>query len=447
MPVERISVVGIGKLGLCTAACFSSKGYKVIGVDVNPNTIAAVNEGRSPIYEPGLAELITKCQGRLAATDDYQYAIENSEVTFIVVPTPSQDDGSFSTKYVEAAAHKIATVLRGKHAFHVVAVTSTVLPGDTENVVKPLLEEVSGKKCGIDFGLCYNPEFIALGSVLRDFMNPDVVLIGESDSKSGEILAEVYRTTCDSQPYIARMSPHNAELAKIALNAYITMKISFANTLAEICEHIPSGNVDLVTRAIGSDKRIGTKYLIGGVSYGGPCFPRDNKAFAFCAKRFGCRAKLSQTTDEVNKDQTDRIVHLVEQELGKVKGANVAILGLTYKPNTDVIEVSASIEIASALSQKGARLCVYDPAGMENAKRILEVGTKYASSVEDCLADSELCVLATPWDEFRSLKPEDFTKNMRKPVLLDCWRILDPSKFTKAVKYIALGRANRANSL
>ncbi len=444
MSIKRISVVGIGKLGLCTAACFASKGYQVIGVDVSPATIVAVNEGRSPIYEPGLAELIAKCRGYLSATDDYKYAIENSEVSFIVVPTPSQDDGSFSTKYVEAAVQSIAAVLKDKDAFHVIVITSTILPGVTESVIKPLLEEVSGKRCGVDFGLCYNPEFIALGSVIRDFMNPDVVLIGESDPRSGEILAEIYRTTCDNQPYIAPMSLCNAELAKISLNAYITMKISFANTLAEICERIPGGDVDLVTRAVGSDRRIGTKYLAGAVSYGGPCFPRDNQAFLSFAQKLGCKAKLSQTTDEVNKDQTDRIVRLVEEQVGEVKQANIAILGLTYKPNTDVIEVSASIDIARALLGRGAKVSVYDPAGIENAKKLLGDRVKYANSIDECLQDTTLCILVTPWPEFKKLKPDDFIKKMKKPALIDCWRIYDRAEFKSKLSYLAIGLSNQS---
>ena len=320
-----------------------------------------------------------------------------------------------------------------------VVITSTVLPGDTENVIKPLLEEVSGKKCGVDFGLCYNPEFIALGSVIRDFMNPDVVLIGESDARSGEILTEIYRTTCDNQPYIARMSLCNAELAKISLNAYITMKISFANTLAELCERIPGGDVDLVTRAVGSDTRIGTKYLAGAVSYGGPCFPRDNQAFLSFAQKLGCKARLSQATDEVNKDQAGRIIRLVEAQVGEVKQANIAILGLTYKPNTDVIEVSASIDIARALLGQGAKVSVYDPAGIENAKKLLGNSAKYASSIDECLQDAELCIIVTPWEEFKKLKPEDFIKKMKKPALIDCWRIYDRAEFGAKLSYQAVG--------
>jgi UDPglucose 6-dehydrogenase len=437
--VKGISVIGIGKLGLCTASCFADRGYRVIGVDVNQDTIAAVNEGRSPIYEPGLTELMSRCDGRLSATDNYKYAIQNSDVSFIIVPTPSQDDGGFSTAYVEAAARDIAFELRDKDSFHVVVITSTVLPGGTEEVVRPLLEAVSGKRCGVDFGLCYNPEFIALGSVIRDFMNPDMVLIGESDSRSGEIVADIYRKTCSSQPYIARMSPYNAELAKISLNAYVTMKISFANTLAELCEHIPDGNVDLVTGALGADSRIGQKYLSGALSYGGPCFPRDNKAFLSTARKLGCEARLSQATDEVNSDQVDRVVQKVVQKLGKDEDATVAILGLTYKSGTDVIEVSAAVEIARALSQQGRRVKVHDPAGMRNAEMLLGESVEYSDSIEQCLQGADICLVTTPWMEFKQLKPDFFISIMRRPVVLDCWRIYDREKFSDALDYLAVG--------
>jgi len=437
--MDGISVIGIGKLGLCMAACFTAKGYGVIGVDTNPVTIQAVNQGRSPIYEPGLAELMKRLPQRISATDDYKYAIENSEITFIVVPTPSEEDGSFSTKYVELALSDIATNLKHKHDFHVVVLTSTVLPGVTDNVVKPLLEGISGKRCGVDFGLCYNPEFIALGSVIRDFANPDVVLIGESDQRSGELLSEIYQRVCDNHPPIVRSTIYNAELAKISLNAFVTMKISFANTIAELCEQIPGGDADVVSKVLGFDSRIGRKYLAGGISYGGPCFPRDNKAFSYFARKIGCKARLSEATDRVNKEQINRIIYLLGQKLGKVKGKKVSILGLTYKPNTDVIEESASIKIAKALVQKGAIVAVYDPAGMENARGALAEDVKYAGSVRQCLEDAELAILAVPWDEFKALEPQDFIKIMRRPVLLDCWKVFDRSEFSQRLEYFAIG--------
>lgn len=445
MSIERISIVGIGKLGLCTAACLAHKGYKVIGVDVNPGVVQAVNNGKSPIYEPGLDELMKHPQGHLSATHDCRYAIENSEITFIIVPTPSEQDGSFSTKYVEEASRDIASNLKQKDDFHIIALVSTVTPGTTDGVVKSLLEKVSGKRCGIDFGLCYNPEFIALGSVVRDFMSPDVVLIGESEPKSGELLSEIYRTVCDNDPPIVRTNLCNAELAKISLNAYVTMKITFANMLAEMCERIPDGDIDVVSKMLGFDSRIGRKYLSGGLSYGGPCFPRDNKAFSSFAGRIGCRAKLSEVTDEVNRDQINRVIHLLKQKLGEIKDKDVAVLGLTYKPNTDVIEESASLKIAETLVREGAKLAVYDPAGMENAKSVLGEGVKYARSVDECLEGAEFCILATPWEEFRSLKPEEFTGKMKRPVLLDCWRFFNRAEFSRKLEYLAIGLAFNAN--
>lgn len=441
--MNSVSVFGIGKLGLPLAACLANKGYQVIGVDLDQGVIQAVNEGKSPHYEPGLAELVKSVRGRLSATDDYGYALQNSEVSFILVPTPSEPDGSFSTKYVETSAEQIGNALKNKHDFHVVVLTSTVLPGVTEGVVKQLLERVSGKKCGEDFGLCYNPEFIALGSIIRDFTNPDVVLIGESDPKSGELLAEMYRNVCENQPPIVRTTIHNAELAKISLNAYVTLKIAFANTLAEMAERIPGGDVDVISQILGFDSRIGRKYLSGGLSYGGPCFPRDNKSFAFFARQLGCEAKLSLTTHQVNQEQVERIVRLIEQKLGGVRDKSIAILGLTYKPNTDVVEESAAVKIAANLRQKGARLSVYDPAGMENARKVLgEQNILYADSVAECLKGSELCLVATPWEAFKALTPDDFSRSMKRPRLLDCWRLFNRSEFKEKLEYFAIGLAS-----
>ena len=335
---------------------------------------------------------------------------------------------------------QIATELKNKHDFHIIVLTSTVLPGITEGVIRPLVEKISGKKCGLDFGLCYSPEFIALGSVIRDFTNPDVILIGESDPRSGESLAEVYQTVCENNPPVVRTSLYNAELAKISLNAYVTMKISFANTLAELCERIPDGDAEAVSRLLGFDSRIGRKYLSGALAYGGPCFPRDNKAFSSFAKMIGCKARLAEATDAENEHQNERIIELVKQRVGEVRDKSIAILGLTYKPDTDVIEESAAIKIANALLREGARLSVYDPAGMRNARKILgEKNIGYAASAKECLQGADFCILVTPWNEFKNLKPEDFTANMKKPVLLDCWRIFDRTKLGQKIEYLAIG--------
>ena len=437
--MNTVSVFGLGKLGFPMVACFASRGYRVIGYDVNQESIKAVNERKPNIYEPGLTELLQK-PGELSAINDYRQAVTGSEATFIIVPTPSLADGSFSTKYAEAAAEQIAAGIKDKNTYHLVVLTSTVLPGATEDRIKTILEKVSGKKCGPDFGLCYSPEFIALGSVIRDFLSPDVILIGESDAKSGELLEEIYKNVCDNNPPVVRMSIRSAELAKISLNAYVTMKISFANTIAELCEHLPDGDAESVSRMLGFDSRIGRKYLSGALAYGGPCFPRDNKAFTFFARQIGCKARLAEATDTENRHQNERILAMVKKKLGDIRGKKIAVLGLTYKPETDVVEESAAVKIVDSLAKGGAEVSVYDPAGMVNGRKVLgEKGISYATSVKECLKGVDFCILATPWPEFKSLKPEDFTYGMRRPALLDCWRIYDRAEFSRKMEYFAIG--------
>ncbi|MFC2010268.1 UDP-glucose dehydrogenase family protein [Chloroflexota bacterium] len=437
--MKTVSVFGIGKLGFPMVACFDSKGYRVIGYDVDEKVVKSVNERKPLIYEPGLIELLQKA-GDLSATNDYKYALGNSEMTFIIVPTPSQADGSFSTRYVESAAEQIATVLKDKSDFHIVVLTSTVLPGDSEDKIISLLERVSGKRCGSDFGFCYSPEFIALGSVIRNFFNPDVVLIGESDSKSGDVLSEFYQSICDNNPPVVRTSIRSAELAKIALNSFVTMKMSFANTLAELCERIPGGDSEAVSQLLGFDSRIGRKYLTGALAYGGPCFPRDNKAFTFFANNVGCDARLAKATHAENEHQNERIVAFIREKIGEVKGKNIAILGLTYKPGTDVIEESAAVTISNTLLAQGVVLSVFDPAGMNSARIILgDNSIRYAGSIKECLQEADFCILTTPWDEFKNLKPEDFTTGMKQPILLDCWRVFNPKVFSQKMEYHAIG--------
>ncbi len=318
-------------------------------------------------------------------------------------------------------------------------VTSTVLPGTTRNVVKSTIERNSKKTCGKDFGLSYNPEFIALGDVIRGLSQPDFVLIGEFDKRSGSHTESIYEKMCENKPPVARMSIENAELTKIALNSYVTMKISFANALSELCERLPGGDVDTISSALGLDRRIGAPYLRGGLAFGGPCFPRDNKAFAFAARQLGCDAKLSEATDAVNTHQTSRWVVLIDSRVPK--HAKIAILGVTYKPNTEVVEASPALELVGHLLQLGHKVSLYDPAGLKNARSILGDGPLYHQSLEACLEEADAVVLATPWKQFASLAPADFAGTMRNPIVFDCWRILDYSKFAKhdQITYVRLG--------
>ncbi len=279
---EKISVIGLGKLGASMAAAFASRGFDVIGVDVNQQSIDRVRSGRAPVQETGLDEMIAANKDRIRATLSHEDAVLNSDISFVIVPTPSDENGSFSLQYAKWAFAEISKAIRKKTSYHNVVLTSTVLPGSTRQALVPILEKESGKKAGTDFGVCYSPEFIALGSIINDFLNPDFTLIGEIDDRCGSQLEDLYSRVVGNGAPSARMSLENAELAKISINTFVTTKITFANMLAEICEKIPGGDVDVVSNALGLDKRIGRKYLTGSIGYGGPCFPRQRGPNVFC---------------------------------------------------------------------------------------------------------------------------------------------------------------------
>jgi UDPglucose 6-dehydrogenase len=422
-------------------ACFAHKGAAVIGVDINEDSVSKLNNGLSPIYEPGVAELIKKNIGNISATTDVKKAVLNSSSSFIIVPTPSEKNGSFNTKAVETVAEAIGTALRDKTEYHLIIVTSTVLPGDTTRIVG-LIEKASRKKCNVDFGVCYNPDFIALGTVVRDFLNPDMVLIGESDKKAGDTLHEIHENLVDNKPSVNRMSFENAELTKIALNSYCTLKITFANIIADICEKIPGGNSNVVTTALGFDTRIGNKYLKGGLSYGGPCFPRDNKAFAWTAGQFGVLHTLAIKTDEVNDfHRTLRIPEKLLSILAEKKGTTISVLGLTYKADTTLVEESAAISVIKTLARNNIKISVYDPAGLPDAKIVLKEFSNviYSESAKACIKDSDLCFIAAPWKEFKELTKNDFVEQMKTPVIFDGWNMLN-FESEKNIDYRQIGK-------
>jgi UDPglucose 6-dehydrogenase len=435
---DAISVIGLGKLGVCLAACAASKGMRVTGVDLSPRTVTSVNEGRPPVVEPGLAEMMGASRERLRATHDMQLAIAESSISFIVVPTPSEPSGAFSLRYVLAAVEEIGKSLRNKSDYHLVVIVSTVLPGSTQFGILPILERSSGKSCGVELGLCYGPEFIALGDVIRGMLRPDFVLIGESDPRAGSTLEAWYKNFCDNRPPICRMNWVNAELTKIAVNTYVTTKISFANMLSAICERLPGADVDTVTGALGRDSRIGRRYLTGGLGYGGPCFPRDNQALAFMAKTLGCRATVAEATDAQNKSWCASIVNRITSLVPRDK--RIAILGLSYKPGTNVIEESQPLAIARALVAQGYKLIVFDSCALDNVRLVLRDNVSYASSVTECLDLAEAVVIASDGEELKKLRGIDFPQREEQVIVFDCWRVLQNElPQVDWVKYVPLG--------
>lgn len=402
--MSRIAVIGLGKLGCPLAGVLSSKGHKVVGVDLNEGTVELVNRKLAPVQETGLQDLLHAHP--FYATTDYSEAVQKTDTAFIIVPTPSNDDGSFSNRYVLEAIESLAVALRGRRRYYNVVVCSTVMPGSCGLEIRQALERTSERYIGDTLGLCYSPEFIALGSVIEDIQHPDMVLIGQAELQCGGKLARIMRTLSDAP--IKRMTLTNAEIAKIALNTYVTMKISFANVLAEICETIPAADAHVVADAIGADRRVGRAYLTPGTAYGGPCFPRDTRAFKSFAAAHGGLSVLAEATQHVNEHQLDRVMRMIRS--CETDNA-VAVLGTTYKPGTEITEESFGFLLANRLREDKYRVVVHDPSRNDKP-----------SSVAFLLNSVSVAVIATPWPVYKNLVPDVLTDRPGL-IIIDLWDI------------------------
>lgn len=436
----KLSVIGLGKLGSPMVAVFAHKGYDVLGLDVNPAFVSALNEGRAPVEEPGLQEMIDQNRERISATQDIRQLIHETDVTFIIVPTPSGPDAFFTNKFIVDAVHRVGSALRSKRGYHLVVVTSTVMPGSTDGEIRAALEMASGRVVGPDLGLCYNPEFIALGSVIRDMLRPDMILIGESDAKSGQILEDIYKTSTESNPEIHRMTSVNAELTKISVNTFVTTKISYANMISDMCDHLPGADADVVNRAVGADSRVGKKYLKSAVGYGGPCFPRDNKAFAALGRRLGARCDLAEATDAINDHQLDRMLEAIASNVAD--GATVAVLGLSYKPSTVVVEAAHGVLLAQRLCDAGYGVVVFDPLASNNAKGVLGTTVEFAATAEDAVRKAEVVAVMTPSPEYSALTSDHLAAENRTRVVIDPWRVISPEAAAVAQRYVVPGKSH-----
>ncbi len=437
---ERLSVVGLGKLGLCLAACLAEKGFDTLGVDIEERVVEKVNQGVAPWFEPGLDELLAKHGGKaLRAAVHHREAIECTDTTFVLVPTPSNPDGSFSNRFVEAALRSLGDALRESNKdHHLFVISSTVMPGSTEEVFIPLLEKHAGRKLTEGFSVCYDPDFVALGNVIKGFLRPDLVIIGESSPEAGARVEAVHRWMCENEPVISRMSIINAELAKVCLNVYITVKISFANSIANLCERIPGADVDAITRAIGMDRRISPYYFQGGLAFGGTCFPRDTKAYMTLAERYNVQADLVHAVDRVNRYQNQHLVEVVLCELEKAENKTVGILGLAFTSNTSVVTESPAIRLISELLKHDIRVVAYDPLAIDNARTVFGSAVEYVHSVESCLSQAGLAVVTLRSPELKRAV-EGYMPNHPLTVV-DCWRVVDPANLHQKVEYVPLGQ-------
>ncbi len=436
----NVSVIGLGKLGACMAGVYATKGHNVVGVDINESFVDAINKGFAPVQEKDLDTYVKNGADNLRATTSYSDAIANTDTTFIIVPTPTaSDNDGFTPEYVIRACEEIGAVLREKDSYHLVVLTSTLLPGVCQSEVIPVLEKASGKVCGKDFGFCYSPEFIAIGTVVHDLLNPDFLLVGESDEKAGDMLELFYSSVTDNGAQVRRMSIPSAELTKISVNSFLTMKITYANMLTEVAEHIPGVNIDDVTEAIGSDKRIGKYYLRGGLGYGGPCFPRDNRAFAYMATSQGVpHVPYALKTDEYNS-------WIIERSIKKIlpfikEGKAIAIVGASYKPGTYFSEESQAVAIAKGLAQQGKKVYLFNPDGNQHAEQILEgENITFLDSYSACVDTADVLFLSN-WEKGNERLLSHLSSDSTKTII-DPWRQYSEDQLAlyKAVTYITYG--------
>ncbi|MDT7603926.1 MAG: UDPglucose 6-dehydrogenase, partial [Acidobacteriota bacterium] len=419
---------------LVTGACFAEFGVNVTCVDIDEKKIADLREGRLPIYEPGLDQLVAKNTqaGRLSFTTDLKTAVEESLVIFLAVGTPPKEDGSADLKHVEMAVRQIAGHMNG----YKVLVTKSTVPVGTGEYLRRIVQE---QRPNAKFGVVSNPEFLREGAAIDDFMRPDRVVIGSRDEEAVAIMRDLYRPLFLIETPFVITSVEAAELTKYAANAFLATKISFINEIANLCDEIGC-DVHDVARAIGMDNRIGRKFLHPGPGYGGSCFPKDTRALVSVAREFNTDSLIVDAVIEVNRRQRERMVRKIEKLLPDATGKTVAVLGLSFKPETDDMREAPSVDIVRALVGRGARVRAYDPIATEAARTLLP-GIDYAADEYAAVEGADLLVFVTEWNQFRALNMERVRSLMRTPRIADLRNIYKPEDMRRlGFEYVGVGR-------
>lgn len=428
----KIAMIGTGYVGLTSGACLAKIGHKVICVDNDFNKIATLQRGEMPIYEPNLKEIIDEVvqEKRLIFVTDIKSAVLESEVCFIAVGTPPLDTGEPDLTYVENVVREIATSMDG---YRLIVEKSTV-PVQTGKWIKKTVERYNYRN--LPFDIASNPEFLREGSAVADFLKPDRIVIGVETPRARDLMLEIYRPL--NAPIIVT-DIESAELIKHASNAFLAMKISFANALAVICE-AAGADISLVVNGIGMDPRIGRAFLDAGVGYGGFCFPKDLRAFIRIAEELGYNFRLLKEVETINEETKQRFVRKIRKALWNLRGKNIGILGLSFKPNTDDIRFSPAIDIIKVLLAEGARVRAYDPQAMKNTQKILP-DIDYCNTALDVAVDADLLAIVTEWEEFKKLDLKQVKERMRVPIICDGRNIFDPEVVRKqGITYIGMGR-------
>lgn len=451
----RITIVGTGYVGLTTGVCLASIGHQIICVDVLSDRVSAINSGKAPFYEPGLAEMLSAALAnrRLEATTDLASAVAGSELTLIAVGTP-QIDGEIDLSYIAAAARQVGRALRGVAGYHVVAVKSTVVPGTTDTLVRSLLEENSGLTAG-EYGLCMNPEFLREGTAIEDFMSPDRIVIGQMDDRAGQVMAEVYsHFDC---PKIFTTT-RNAEMIKYTSNALLATLISFSNEIAAVCEATPGTDAEVVLGGAHLDRRLSPvvngervspgilSFLRAGCGFGGSCLPKDVNALRAYARERNVTPHMLDAAININSNRATVLSEMAEEALGSLHGATIAVLGVAFKPFTDDVRESPAVRLIQHLQSRQSRIRVYDPV-----VGAASLGASFNGSVTVCrqgqeaLKDADAALIVTAWPEFTQWNWAALCDSMRTPIIIDGRNALTGVAWPHNVRYLGIGRVHESS--
>lgn len=438
----NVSIIGAGYVGLVTGACLADRGHRVVCVDVDQAKVDAINAGLCPIHEEGLPEIIAQNAGKsLSATRDLSAAVLGSEITLIAAPTPF-DGQSIDLSFIRQIAAEIGAALRRKHGYHVVVVKSTVVPGTTDDVVGPIIEQSSGKRRGEHFGLGMNPEFLSEGVAVRDFMQPDRIVAGGIDDRTRGAITALYDSF--SGVPIIRTNNRTAEMIKYGCNALQAAMISFSNEIANVCEAVGGIDAVEVMRGVHAMKELTTpvgrasitSFLMPGCGFGGSCFPKDVKAITAHGKSLGVQTPVLDAVLRVNAERPRALVERAEHELGAISGRRVAVLGLAFKPGTDDMRESPAVPIVRELQRRGGRVVAFDPVAMPEARKAFrENPPEFAESLPAAIRGADCVMIVTRWPEFAAL-PELLTRAGAHPLVVDGRRMIDP---TSVRRYLGVG--------
>ena len=435
----KLLCIGSGYVGLVSGTCFADLGNEVVCLDIDEKKIEALNKGIIPIYEPGLKELVERNikLGRLKFTTDSEKAIKEADIIFICVGTPPKPNGEADMSYTYAAAENIGRFI---DSYKIIANKSTVPVGTAEKVRKIISEELSKRKKNIDFDVVSNPEFLREGAAVKDFQNPDRIIIGVSSEKAKEILAKLYKPISRADKPLVFTTEKNAELIKYASNAMLATRISFMNELSQLCEEM-GADIKAIARGMGLDTRIGSRFLQAGCGYGGSCFSKDVKALSHMLEQHGLTSNLMRTVDYINERQKRSLVPKLKKFLPKLEGKTIAVWGLSFKPRTDDVRESPALTVIDQLLKEDAQVRAYDPEAVENAKQLFKKGVVFSNTSYEALEGADALIILTEWDEFREPDFSRMKKLMKQHIIIDGRNIYEPADIEKlGFKYKSVGR-------